>query len=91
LNKIINPTRLEVMANSKKNQTWKKGKVIRGENPNAWRRDSKGKKIRYGSYGTKGKYGWEIDHIRPKAKGGSNSLTNLQPLQWKANRKKADK
>ena len=80
------------MADDKKiDQVWEKGKTIRGKNPDAWRKDAKGNKIRRGSYGTKGKYGWEIDHKIPKSKGGSDDLSNLQPLQTKANRKKGDK
>ena len=80
------------MANGKKkDKVWQKGKTVKGKNPGAWRKDAKGNKIRYGSYGTNGKYGWEVDHKRPKSKGGSNKLSNLQPLQTKANRKKGNK
>src|SRR6266850_7716701 len=34
------------------------------------------------------RYGWEIDHIVPIALGGTDDLTNLQPLQWENNRRK---
>lgn len=73
------------------NQVWDKGKTIRGQNPDSWRRDVAGNKIRFGSYGTEGEYGWEIDHINPQSKGGSDNLRNLQPLHPDANRKKSDK
>jgi len=74
-----------------KNKVWNKAKKIAWKNPDAWRKDAYGNKIRYGSYGTKGKFGWELDHKHPKSKGGSDKLRNKQPLHWKANRAKSDK
>ena len=71
--------------------TWEKASTIRGKNPDTWRKDTTGKKIRRGSYGTVGDYGWEVDHKNPKAKGGSDHGRNLQALHWKENRKKSDK
>jgi 5-methylcytosine-specific restriction endonuclease McrA len=46
--------------------------------------------MRYGEYGQTSKYGWEIDHIKPVSKGGTDDLSNLQPLQWENNRRKGD-
>ena len=37
---------------------------------------------------TSSRYGWEIDHIVPVALGGTDDLSNLQPLQWENNRRK---
>ncbi len=37
---------------------------------------------------TRSRYGWEIDHIVPVSQGGTDDLTNLQPLQWENNRRK---
>lgn len=70
---------------------WAKAKTIRGENPDVFRKDAFGNKIRKASYGTHGKYGWELDHKNPKSRGGTDSLKNIQPLHWKENRKKSDK
>ncbi len=70
---------------------WAKAKKIRGESPDIYRRDSKGNRIRYASYGKQGDFGWEIDHIYPRAKGGQSSLSNLQPLQSKENKRISDK
>ena len=72
-------------------QVWDKAKGIRGKNPETWRRDSEGNKIRHGSYGTLGEFGWAIDHINPVSKGGSDALKNKQPLHWEANLEKSDK
>ena len=68
---------------------WEKARPT--EKPNI-RRDICGQKIYFDQYGnTKSPYGWEIDHIRPVTKGGSNKIENLQPLLWKTNRHKSNK
>ena len=79
------------MTNKKIDQAWEEAKPICGQNPDVFRRDSDGNKIRKASYGTRGEYGWELDHVKPKSKGGSDKSQNIQPLHWKANRKKGDK
>ena len=33
-------------------------------------------------------YGWEIDHVIPVAQGGTDDLTNLQPLHWQNHQRK---
>ena len=75
----------------KKDQVWNKGKKIRGKSPSLYRKDSFGNEIYYSSYGKNTTMGWEIDHSKPKAKGGTDHLNNLQPLQTTENRKKQDK
>lgn len=72
-------------------EVWEKAKEIRGKDPDVWRKDRYSNKIRFGSYGTEGEYGWEIDHKNPKDKGGSDQLRNLQPLLWEENREKGAK
>lgn len=70
---------------------WAKGKIVSGYDPNIYRKDACNAWIKRDDYGnTQSKYGWEIDHIKPKALGGNDDLTNLQPLQWENNRHKAD-
>ena len=76
---------------SKKDDVWEKATTIKGKNPETWRKDAYGNTIRYGSYGTKGDYGWELDHKNPKSNGGTNTLRNIQALQWAENRKKGNK
>lgn len=74
---------------------WKKGRIIvqngKEYDPSVWRWDMCGNVMKYSEHGnTNAKYGWEIDHIKPTAKGGSDTLGNLQPLQWENNRRKGD-
>lgn len=72
-------------------KVWEKAKEMKGKEPDVWRKDTYGNKIRFASYGTEGEFGWEMDHKIPKEKGGSDNLRNLQPLQWEENREKSDK
>jgi 5-methylcytosine-specific restriction endonuclease McrA len=72
-------------------KVWDKGTPIRGKNPDTHRRDALGNELYKPSFGKQGEKSWEMDHIKPVNKGGSDSLKNLQPLQTEANREKADK
>ena len=51
-----------------KNKIWNDASKIKGKNPNTWRKDNCGKKVRRGSYGTNGKFAWQADHKHPVAK-----------------------
>ncbi len=71
---------------------WSKGRIVPGLDPNEWRQDAFGSRIRKSDYGNcLTVYGWEIDHIIPLERGGSDTLGNKQPLQWANNRRKGDK
>lgn len=70
---------------------WNKAKIQESVNSNIWRKDSCGAWIKRNEYGnTESDFGWEIDHVIPVSKGGSDDLSNLQPLHWKNNRGKGD-
>lgn len=71
-------------------QVWNKGKKIEKYDPTIWRRDICGRAIKFEEHGKNTENGWEIDHIKPQAKGGGDDLGNLQPLYWETNRTKGD-
>ena len=75
---------------------WAKGRLVPDSNgqkwdSKIWRYDICGKPIKYSEHGNANlDVGWEIDHIKPTAKGGADTIDNLQPLQWENNRSKGD-
>lgn len=71
---------------------WNKGLPITGYLPSIYRRDKFGTAMQFSEYGNRNSvYGWEIDHIIPTSKGGSDDYQNLEPLNWKNNSAKSDK
>lgn len=73
-----------------KDKVWELAKPVRGCDPDRIRQDPYGNKICYNSYGKCTPQGWDIDHIKPQSRGGSDNIRNLQALQSSVNRSKQD-
>lgn len=71
---------------------WSKARISPGVDPAVRRKDACGAWIDRAMYGvvTSNGTGWEIDHVLPVARGGSDDIANLQALQWQNNRAKGD-
>jgi len=71
-------------------RVWRKAQVVPSWDATMYRKDACGAIICFADYGKTTQYGWEIDHVKPVARGGSDDDYNLQPLQWENNRHKSD-
>lgn len=72
-------------------KVWEKATIVPGYSSSEWRKDQCGAWIGWKFYGNRNsQYGWEIDHIVPVSKGGSDAQSNLRPLQWENNARRQD-
>ncbi|WP_157863031.1 HNH endonuclease signature motif containing protein [Desulfofarcimen acetoxidans] len=70
---------------------WNKAAVVPECNQSEFRKDRCGALMRFADYDNVNSiFGWEIDHEKPVARGGTDDLDNLQPLHWRNNRGKSD-
>ncbi len=84
------PVRAKYGQKQTKHVVWSKAKPVRGKDPKRYRRDPTGKVIYKAAYGKTSAQGWQVDHIKPKSRGGSNDIRNLQALSSKVNLSKGN-
>lgn len=77
--------------NRRAQYVWAKARRVKGKNPNLYRRDYHGNVIYKPAYGRNSPMGWQVDHIWPKSRGGTNARRNLQALQTAENQRKSNK
>ena len=72
-------------------RVWGKALPLLNDDPNRVRKDKCGAWIVFDEYGNRNsQFGWEIDHIIPISKGGTDEIENLLPIQWENNVAKGD-
>ncbi len=73
-----------------KRDVWEKGRIVDGLDGAMFRLDACGALIMWERFGMVNPFGWEIDHIFPKALGGKDDPENLRPLHYMNNKSKGN-
>lgn len=71
-------------------KVWRMASAVRGKDTSLYRKDPYGNVMYKPSYGKATPMGWEVDHIKPESRGGTDSTRNLQALNTSMNRSKGD-
>lgn len=73
-----------------KDAVWNLAAPIKNKDPDIYRKDPYKTQLCYSSYGKLSAQGWQIDHIKPSSRDGSDKLRNLQALNSKTNMSKGN-
>jgi hypothetical protein len=69
---------------------WQNAKIVENLDATVWRKDACDAWINWNEFGKESAYGWEIDHVLPVCKNGTDNTINLRAMHWKNNRCKSD-
>ena len=78
------------MDSNQRDRVWNKADNIPSKDPDKYREDPYGNEMFYNSYGKDSPMGWQVDHIKPTSRGGSDHTVNLQALNSQVNREKGN-
>lgn len=73
-----------------KEKAWNNAQTIRSKDPDLYRKDPYGNVMYKPSNGKSSAMGWDVDHIKPVSRGGSDATLNLQALNTSVNRSKGN-
>jgi 5-methylcytosine-specific restriction endonuclease McrA len=91
MSSILDFLQRKQFSEAQKQAAWAKAQIVVGHAPSITRKDTCDAWIKWAEYGnTASQYGWEVDHIYPVSRGGTDHPDNLQALQWQNNRAKGD-
>ena len=79
-----------VLDSNKIEEIWSKATEVSGYDSSRWRKDFAGAWIQREQYGLPTEFGWEIFHLIPMSKGGSNDVDNLLPIHRQNNLRRAN-
>lgn len=67
-------------------QIWQKAEPApKPRSPSEWRMDAFHALIKWSKYGKRTEYGWDVDYIMPRSRGGRDCMGNLRPMHWMNN------
>lgn len=88
---LVKFAKKEIMTKDLETIAWEKARKIEGYDSDLFRKDACGAWIKKTEYGNReNAYGWEVDHIYPKSKGGGDEADNIRALQHENNASKSD-
>lgn len=79
-----------ILDSNKIEEIWCKAAEVSGYEPSRWRKDFAGAWIQREQYGLPTEFGWEIFHLVPASKGGTNDIDNLLPIHRQNNLRRAN-